>query len=142
MFWKQILYSRHWYTRKQFEHHGNFMFVYVPLHPRETLGEPRQWHPAEPAQGRITHTSNICDLPQFTKNISHTHPCLEFLLLRFSIQAPENLHLLLQNHTGAATLSRCTSTSKLQIFFKVRCHTYYTRRVFLDHLAYVSYQFY
>lgn len=54
----------------------------------------------------------------------------------------ENFLLLFHRNSWAATLSMCTSTSKLQVFFKVRCHIYYTSHAFLNHLASVSYHFY
>lgn len=79
------------------------------------------------------HASDLYQLPQFTPCVmSHTHP---HLLLQFSIRFQITLLPSLHNNSWAATLLMPTSTSKLQVFFKVKCHIYHSHHVFLSHLT-------
>lgn len=96
------------------------MLMYKLIHEKHYVNiengtqlNPAQWNT------QIAHTSNIYG---------------------FSIWFQITL-LSLHNNSWALSLSKCTSTSKLQVFQKVRCHIYYTNYVFLDNLACVSYQF-
>lgn len=83
------------------------------------------------------HSSDISQLLQFTSCVmSHIHP---HLLLQFSIRFQITLLPSLHSNSWAATLLMPTSTSKLQVFFKVKCHIYCCIYVFLNHLICIHY---
>lgn len=86
-----------------------------------------------------TQTSNLYQLPQCIMN--HTSPHLG---LKHSVQFQIIFLLTLLNNSQAAILLILTSTSKLQVFFKVKYHIYYSIYVSLNQLTWVKeyYHFY
>lgn len=83
---------------------------------------PSQTQPNKNTQNRPAHTSDIYCLPQFTtcaRNHTHPHRLIQ-LSLWFQIALLPAFHKNLQ----FAALPMSTSTSKLRVFFKGKCHNY------------------
>lgn len=108
-------------VREQFN--TNFPFASVLFHPQETLGEHRKMPPLEP-----NHT-------EIHKHNTHPHP---LPVLQPSVKFQVSLLPPLHNNSPAPTFLTGTSTCKLQVFFKSKCHVYYSINVLLNHLTSVK----
>lgn len=90
---------------------------------------------------KYTHipTSNLYQLPQCV--MTHTHP---YVGVKRSVQFQIIFLPLPHNNSQTAILLSLTSTSKLQVFFKVKYQIYYSIYIFLNQFTCVKlcYHFY
>lgn len=120
----------------QSEHKMDFTFAYVWFCLQETLSHHRKLHPAAPSGTEIHKIHNYTHLnhppaPPFTVwDRGHTHPHLVSPSLWFRVTLLPPLQYL----TNCNSLPTPTSTGKLLVFFKVKCHIYYSMYIFPSHL--------
>lgn len=129
MFRKLDLFQCNRYVGEHAEHKTNFTFAHAPL--QETLGKQRKRNSATQKYTKCTH-SNICQVAQFTA-CYEPHPSTSgvAISIQFQIALPSTT-------SQAPTLLTPTSICKLRVFFKVKCHIYYSTYVFLHNLTCVK----